>query len=36
MKKWNKWKTNFEVWSLYYRNEIIWFIIGFIGGAILI
>jgi len=26
----------FEIWSLYYRTEIIYFIIGFITGAILL
>jgi len=26
----------FRVWSLYYRSEIVWFIIGFIVGVILI
>ena len=26
----------FKVWSLYYRAEIVWFIIGFIIGAILL
>ena len=26
----------FRVWSLYYRSEIIWFIIGFIIGAIIL
>jgi len=26
----------FKVWSLYYRTEIIWFIIGFIIGVIVI
>ena len=25
----------FRVWSLYYRAEIIWFIIGFITGVML-
>jgi len=28
--------NKFRVWSLYYRAEIIWFVIGFIVGAILI
>ena len=31
----NKLKEKFEIWSLYYRTEIIYFIIGFITGAIL-
>ena len=26
----------FRVWSLYYRSEIIWFIIGFIMGAVIL
>ena len=26
----------FKVWSLYYRAEIVWFIIGFILGAIIL
>jgi len=26
----------FKVWSLYYRAEIVWFIIGFIIGAIVL
>jgi hypothetical protein len=26
----------FKVWSLYYRAEIIWFVIGFIVGAIIL
>ena len=30
----NKIKKQLEVWSLYYRQEIIWFTIGFILGAI--
>jgi len=25
-----------NVWSLYYRQEIVWFIVGFIVGAILL
>jgi len=32
----NKFKQRFQVWSLYYRQEIIWFIVGFILGAILL
>jgi len=31
-----KLKEKFEIWSLYYRTEIIYFIIGFITGAILL
>ena len=27
-------KDKIRVWSLYYRTEIIWFVIGFIIGAI--
>ena len=26
----------FNIWSLYYRTEMVWFIIGFVVGAILI
>jgi hypothetical protein len=26
----------FNVWSLYYRSEIVWFIVGFILGVIVI
>ena len=29
-----KLKSRFDVWSLYYRQEIIWFIIGFTLGAL--
>ena len=29
-------KDKIRVWSLYYRTEIIWFVIGFIIGAILL
>ena len=29
-------KERFRVWSLYYRSEIVWFIIGFIIGAIIL
>jgi hypothetical protein len=25
-----------KVWSLYYRSEIIWFVIGFVIGAIIL
>jgi hypothetical protein len=31
-----KWKEKFNVWSLYYRQEIVWFIVGFIVGAIIL
>tara|TARA_R100001443_G_scaffold101432_1_gene109252 strand:- start:3966 stop:4067 length:102 start_codon:yes stop_codon:yes gene_type:complete len=31
-----KLKEKFEIWSLYYRTEIVYFIIGFITGAILL
>ena len=31
----NKLKDRFKVWSLYYRQEIIWFIVGFIIGGVL-
>jgi hypothetical protein len=34
--KWNKFKERFEVWSLFYRQEIIWFIAGFVLGAIIL
>jgi hypothetical protein len=26
--------SKFKVWSLYYRQEIIWFVVGFILGVI--
>ncbi len=26
--------SKFKVWSLYYRQEIIWFVVGFIIGVI--
>jgi len=26
--------SKFKVWSLYYRQEIVWFIVGFIIGVI--
>jgi len=26
--------SKFKVWSLYYRQEIVWFIVGFILGVI--
>jgi hypothetical protein len=36
----SKFKEKFEIWSLYYRQEIVWstigFIIGFILGAIIL
>jgi len=28
--------NRFNVWSLYYRSEIVWFIVGFILGVIVI
>jgi hypothetical protein len=31
-----KLKSRFDVWSLYYRQEIVWFVAGFIVGAILL
>jgi hypothetical protein len=31
-----KWIQRWEVWSLYYRQEIVWFIVGFILGVIII
>ncbi len=31
----NNLKDRFKVWSLYYRQEIIWFIVGFIIGGVL-
>jgi hypothetical protein len=31
----SKFKEKFEIWSLYYRQEIVWFTIGFIIGFIL-
>jgi hypothetical protein len=34
--KWNKLKEKFEMWSLYYRQEIIWFLAGFVLGAIIL
>ena len=30
-----KLKQKFDVWSLYYRQEIVWFTIGFIVGIII-
>ena len=32
----DKMKRGFSVWSLYYRQEIIWFVVGFIIGALLL
>jgi hypothetical protein len=29
-------KEKLEIWSLYYRTEIVWFVIGFVVGAILL
>jgi len=26
--------SKFKVWSLYYRQEIVWFVVGFILGVI--
>ena len=31
-----KYKEKFEFWSLYYRTEIIWFVVGFVVGAIIL
>ena len=31
-----KWKEKFEMWTLIYRQEIVWFIVGFVIGAILL
>jgi len=28
--------SKINIWSLYYRTEIVWFVFGFIMGAILI
>ena len=30
-----KWISKLDVWSLYYRQEIVWFIIGFVVGLVL-
>ena len=30
-----KLKSKFNIWTLYYRQEIIWFIIGIVIGAII-
>ncbi len=37
MKKinWKNLKIKLNVWSLYYRQEIIWFIVGFVVGLVL-
>jgi len=32
----DKMKRDFSVWSLYYRQEIIWFVVGFFIGALLL
>ena len=29
-------KAEIQIWSLYYRTEIVWFIIGFIIGALIL
>ena len=29
-------KEKLEFWSLYHRTEIVWFVVGFIVGAILL
>jgi len=29
-------KSDWKVWSLFYRQEIIWFVVGFVLGVILI
>jgi len=31
-----KFLERLEIWSLYYRTEIIWFIAGFVTGAIIL
>jgi len=31
----NKIKRNIGVWSLYYRTEIIWFVVGFVVGLLI-
>jgi len=31
-----KWISKLDIWSLYYRQEIVWCIIGFIIGAIIL
>ena len=32
----NNIKSKIGIWSLYYRTEIVWFIIGFIIGALIL
>ena len=32
----DKLKRDFSVWSLYYRQEIVWFVVGFIIGALIL
>tara|TARA_Y100001970_G_scaffold264070_1_gene350249 strand:+ start:1253 stop:1363 length:111 start_codon:yes stop_codon:yes gene_type:complete len=36
MNKWEKLKRDFDIWSLHYRTEIVWFTIGFATGAIIL
>jgi len=31
-----KWINKLDVWSLYYRQEIVWCIIGFVIGALIL
>ena len=31
-----KWISKLDIWSLYYRQEIVWCIIGFIIGALIL
>ena len=31
-----KWISKLDIWSLYYRQEIVWFIIGFVIGALIL
>ena len=31
-----KFKERFEFWSLYYRTVIIWFVVGFVVGALIL
>ena len=33
--KWSKIRVQLDVWSLYYRTEIVWFAIGFMIGLVL-
>jgi hypothetical protein len=35
-KDFDKLKQKFQIWSLHYRTEIIWFGIGFIAGSIIL